>query len=124
MSRRLLVMSVLMAAKVFGQAGGGGTVQVVTRSETVPYGGEVQVKHAFGSHPMPITSGGTDFALDSLNVDGVALFSPQGDAAGVAVVQNQTLHISMSSPNSDLGLAAYDPFLAITLSIPASTPTG
>ena len=38
-ARRLVVLSVLIATKVFGQAGGGGTVEMVTLSETVPSGG-------------------------------------------------------------------------------------
>jgi hypothetical protein len=128
MSWRLLAWNVLAAVTVLRSQNGGpnafGTVEVVTLSETVPAGGAVQVKHTLGSQPMPITSGWTSFFLGSFSVEGVSLFSPQGDAAGVALIQNGIGEVSMISPNSDLGLAAYRPFLAVTMAIPASIPAG
>ena len=110
-----------------GGGGGGtappGTAEVRTLSERVPAGGTVQVKHLF-TQPVPITSGGTSFLLDGFTVDGVSLFSPLGDTAGAAVIQNQMLCIYAVSPGSDFGTNLDYPFLTVTMDIPASTPAG
>lgn len=89
-------------------------------NEIVPAGGTVQIKYAF-TNPTPIWSGGMGLAATSL--DGVALWNPAGDAAGVAVLQNGFVHVSVLSPSHDLGMLDY-PFLTVTTNIPSTLKTG
>lgn len=110
-----------------GGGGGGitapGAAEIRTLSEKVPAGGTVQVKHLF-TQPRPITSSGAFSSLNGFSVDGVAISSPLGDAAGTAVAQNGLLYVNVVSPASDFGMSLDYPFLIVTMDIPGSTAAG
>jgi|SRR5579859_4569877 len=117
------------SSALFGQSGAGGgqnppgTAEVRTLSERVPAGGTVQVKFLL-TQPRPISSGGAGTPVNGFTVDGVFIFSPMGDAAGAAVVQNGSLFISVISPLSDFGTNLDYPFLAVTMDIPSTVRPG
>ncbi len=71
--------------------------------------------------PQPILSGGGGFGGYDLN--GAALTSPLGDAAGVAFLHNGIVQIDTLSPLGDLGTGDY-PFLAVTMTVPSNIPAG
>ena len=112
-----------------GGGGGGGTTtppntaEIRVSNETTPPGGTVQVKFLL-TEPHPIMSTGSSYALDGMSVDGVALWSPLGDAGGVAVVKNGSLYLSAISPSGDLGTGLDYPFITITSDVPGSAPLG
>jgi len=99
------------------------TAEVRVSSEMIPPGGTVQVKFSL-TEPQPITSTGSSFAMGVMSVDGVAVWSPAGDAGGVGVLNNGQLHISAISPSGNLGNGLDYPFLTITSDIPASVKYG
>lgn len=100
-----------------------GTAEIRSLSEIIPAGGTVQIKQLF-TQPRPITSGGSKLFTNDMTVDGISLVSPLGDAAGVGVISNGTLAISVISPSSDFGMNLDYPFMTITMDIPASiSPT-
>jgi hypothetical protein len=99
------------------------TAEIFVSSETVPAGGTVQVKFSL-TEPHPISSSGAGYALAGMTVDGVAVWSPAGDAGGVGVVKNGSLYIAAISPSGSLGTGLDYPFLTITSDIPATLKTG
>ena len=126
-----VVLAVCAAGAAFGSGGGTGVpgvtapnaMEVRTPSERVPAGGTVQVKFLL-TQPRPITSGGSAFSTGSFGIDGISMTSPMGDAAGVGVVHDGMLYVSVISPNSDFGMNLDYPFLTITMDIPATIPAG
>ena len=126
---RLITFGVLGAAAMV--AGGGktgvpglptpGIAEVRTLSEKIPAGGTVQVKYLLTT-PRPISGGGPKLYDNGFAVNGVAITSPLGDSAGVALSNNGVLAVEIISPNSDYGTGDY-PFLTIALTIPPSTKT-
>src|ERR1700730_10598201 len=74
-----------------GTGGGGGGVpvpgvaEVRIFNETIPAGGTVQVQAGL-TNPRPIMGGAGDFLMSGMmdDVFGISLFSPAGDAYGVA----------------------------------------
>ncbi|MDQ6758607.1 MAG: hypothetical protein M3Z32_01930, partial [Acidobacteriota bacterium] len=134
MTRNFVILQICATSFVFASGPGGntggtggvtpaGSAEVRTLSETVPAGGTAQVKMLF-TQPRPITSTGAGFQMSGYSVDGVAFFSPLGDAAGTAVLRNGKLYISAISPNADLGTNVDYPFLMITMDVPATAPKG
>jgi hypothetical protein len=108
-----------------GKSGGGGSdapnsAEVLISKETAPPGGTVQVKFSMTS-PQPILSGAT--ALRGYELEGVALTSPLGDSAGVALQQGSTIQIFPLSPSGDLGTTEY-PFLTLTMTLPSDVTPG
>src|SRR4051794_32268528 len=89
------------------------TAEVAVSSQTVPAGGTAQVRFTL-TEPQPITSTGAGYAMDAMSVDGVALWSPLGDAGGVGVIKNGKLYVSAISPSGNLGMGLDYPFLTIT----------
>jgi hypothetical protein len=116
------------AAGLYASGGKSGTpeqtapnsAEILISKEMAPAGGTVQVKFSTTS-PQPIMSGGTGFPGFSLN--GVALTSPLGDAAGIALQQGSTIQILPLSPSGDLGTGEY-PFLTVTMTLPSSLTPG
>lgn len=92
-------------------------------NEVQPAGGTVQAKFIL-TESRPITTTGASFFLGGMAVDGIALFSANGDAAGVGFVRNNTLWISALSPSGSLGTTLDYPLLTVTLQIPATLPPG
>ena len=111
-----------------GNGGGGGGVptpgvaEVRSLNERIPAGGTVQAKYLLTT-PRPISGGGPKFGIADFSVNGVAITSLLGDAAGVGYSDNGVLTVEVISPNSDYGLLDY-PLLTIAMTIPPSTKTG
>jgi hypothetical protein len=95
-------------------------------SETLPSGGLMQIKFDLTS-PHPITSGGPRFSMDADafdSVEGVSIFSPGGDAYGVAVIRNQKFTGYFVSPLASLGTLLDYPYLVVATRIKPGLPTG
>ncbi|HXJ41716.1 MAG TPA: hypothetical protein VNH18_20740 [Bryobacteraceae bacterium] len=128
MLKKTIVCFCFIAAELYASGGKSGTpettapnsAEVLISKEIAPAGGTVQVKFSTTS-PQPIMSGGTGF--DGFAVDGVALTSPLGDAAGIALQQGSTIQIFPLSPSGDLGTGDY-PFLTVTMTLPLTLPPG
>ncbi len=101
-----------------------GAGEVRTLSETIPAGGTVQVKYLL-TQPRPISTGGPrKLATDGFLVNGIGITSPNGDAAGVGLVKDGFLSVTIISPDSDYGMNLDYPFLTVAMTIPATTPKG
>lgn len=112
-----------------GSGGGGtgvtpaGTAEVHTFSEKIPAGGTVQAKYSLTT-PRPIFGGGPKLMTYDFTVNGVAITSPLGDAAGVALSQNGTLAVEIISPSGDYGTNLDYPFMTVAMTIPDSKSVG
>jgi hypothetical protein len=103
-------------------------VELTIPDETVPPGGMLQLKVQI-TEPKPISKGGQKamFQANFLGpVQGIALFSPAGDASGTAVVSKGTAQLSLSSPVFSMGTNIDYPILTIampvkTTAIPSKT---
>jgi hypothetical protein len=100
---------------------GSGPEEIRVFNELVPAGGTVQIKYSL-TNPQPILSGGTG-AHTYGDLDGVALWDPKGDAAGIAILRNGNVYVSAISPSGNIGMAD-DPFLTITMNLPTSLVNG
>jgi hypothetical protein len=99
-------------------------IEIRAGSETIPPGGTVQIKFGL-TNPAPIMGGGGNFA-DSLMISdffGISVFSPAGDAYGVAGQARGSLNISVFSPLASLGTSDY-PFLTIAGQVAATAIPG
>ena len=136
MLHRTLVIWLTGAALLGASGGSGGsgggqkqnpdppnTAEVHISNEVVPAGGTVQMK-ALLTEPRPITSTGGGHAVGKMSVDGVALWSQKGDAAGVGVLNDGFLYISAISPTGSLGEQLDGPFLTITMTVPSDVNPG
>ncbi|MCX6606877.1 MAG: IPT/TIG domain-containing protein [Acidobacteria bacterium] len=94
-------------------------------TETLPAGGLMQIRLDLTS-PHPITTGGTNFEMDSAfdGIEGVALFSPAGDAYGVALLQGQRFMANFVSPQGSLGTQLDYPFLVVASKIRSGLAVG
>lgn len=92
--------------------------------ETVAAGGVLQAKIDL-TEPRPIQTGGGGMSFaDYQDFLGLAVNSPNGDAAAVGVMRGATLRLRMVSPTSDIGSAGEYPILATTLKVPATAVPG
>ncbi|MBZ5603860.1 MAG: hypothetical protein LAO79_16300, partial [Acidobacteriia bacterium] len=119
---------VVAAVQVGGGTGGGGitatnAAEVRTNSARVPPGTTFQAQYLL-TQPRPIASGGSRISIDAFDVNGVAIFSPLGDAAGAAVWQNGFLSVNVISPSGDYGSNLDYPYMTVTMTVPATTPIG
>jgi hypothetical protein len=118
----LLTPSCLLAADPAPFAG----VELRIADETVPPGGMLQLKVEI-TEPKPILKGGqrARYQAQFLGpVQGIALFSPKGDASGTAVLSKGAAHVSLSSPRVDLGNNADYPILTIAMPVKATAIRG
>src|SRR5690349_7035882 len=115
----LLTTGTLLAPRVHAQV----TAEVRIPSETIPAGGTVQVKFVL-TEPRPITTSGTSLATDGFAINGISLFSPNGESAGFGVVRDGQLYVSAVSPTGSLGTNLDYPFLTVTMSIPSTATPG
>ena len=113
----LFTTLLLMCGQVLAQL----NVELRIPDETVPPGGMLQLKVEI-TEPRPISKGGqkTKFNAGFLGpVQGIALFSPAGDASGTAVLSKGAAHFSLSSPLADLGnFINFVDYPIITVAIP------
>ena len=115
-----------------GGTGGGGTTTGITAPNAaevrslnarVPSGTTFQAQFLL-TQPRPIGSAGSRLFIDSFQVNGVAIFSPLGDAAGAAVWQNGFLTVNVVSPNGDYGSNLDYPYMTVTMTVPPTVPSG
>jgi hypothetical protein len=103
-----------------------GTITVRISDEVAPPGGMVQMKVLFTS-PMPITSGGMfmDMGLvDFASIDGIALFAPNGDAVGAAVVDGGKISMQAVSPNGTFGTTLDYPVMTVAMRLKSTAQVG
>src|SRR6266850_2329247 len=94
--------------------------------ETVPPGGMLQLKVEI-TEPKPILKGGqrARYQAQFLGpVQGIALFSPKGDASGTAVLSKGAAQISLSSPLFDMGKIIDYPILTIAMPVKTTAIPG
>jgi hypothetical protein len=101
-------------------------VELTIPNETVPPGGMLQLKVQI-TEPKPISKGGqkTRFGANFLSpVQGIALFSPSGDASGTAVLAAGAAQFSLSSPLVSMGSNIDYPILTIAVPVKPTAPVG
>ena len=121
MIRSAVTAWLLSAAGVLAQT----AIEPRIVSETLPSGGLMQIKLQLTS-PHPIIVGGPGFDMDTAfeSIEGVSLFSPAGDAYGVAVLQGRRFRANIVSPQGSLGTQLDYPFLVVASTIRSGLPTG
>lgn len=93
-------------------------------SEDVPPGGVLQAKLEV-TEPKPISTGDGAFAFGPLQEFlGLAVNSPNGDAAAAAVIGGSSVRVSMISPTAELGMEPDYPILTVTMRAPAAAQLG
>ncbi len=99
-------------------------IELSISDETVPPGGMLQLKVAI-TEPKPISKGGqkTGFNANFIGpVQGVALFSPAGDASGTAVLSKGAAQLSLHSPLFSMGNNIdYPDYPILTIAMPVKT---
>jgi hypothetical protein len=113
-----------------GKKGGGeGTftgVGLKIPNETVPPGGTLQVK-VLVTEPKPILKGrqSLSYASSTLgSASGINLYSPAGDASGVAVLSGGGAQIFLNSPLASLGMDADYPVLTMAIPVRPTAVAG
>jgi len=92
--------------------------------ELVAPGGVAQVKVTV-TEPKPISTGRGRLSSGFEAIDGIALSGPNGDAYGVAIVNDGEVELSLNSPSGTMGMATDDyPLLTIAGRIPEDAPIG
>jgi len=112
-----------ISSQAFGQFPG---VELRIPDETVPPGGMLQLKVEI-TEPRPISKGGqrASFAAAFLGpVQGIALFSPGGDASGTAVLSRGAAHFSFNSPIFDMGNNTDYPIVTVAMPVKATAVPG
>ena len=95
-------------------------------SETAPPGGWAQIK-VWSTTPQLVSSGRLVMQFDPAvfgPISRVAVFSPQGDAMGIASVNGNSLDVSIVSPAGGIGQLPRLPVLAVTIPVLATAPAG
>ena len=116
-----LVLFALLAGPLFA-----GNLALQVSSETAPAGGWAQIK-IFPATPQLVSTGRIIMKFDSAvfgSPSGVAVFSAQGDAVGVATVSGQSLDVTFSSSAGGIGQLPYLPMLTVTVPVLAGTAPG
>ena len=99
------------------------SIEVRVASATVPPGGSIQLQLA-PTNPQPILGSGNALEFSSsdfTSVDGIALFSPAGDAAGTAIVTARGVMIRAVSPQGSFGTGSYPMLTAVARTNPAAS---
>lgn len=93
-------------------------------AEQVPPGGVLQAKVEI-TEPRPISTGSSGYDLGSFSEFlGLAVHSPNGDAAAAGVVRGSRIHVRLVSPSGLLGTDPDYPILTMTVRAPATAPLG
>jgi hypothetical protein len=101
-------------------------VELTIPDETVPPGGMLQLKVQI-TEPKPISKGGqkSKFQANFLGpVQGIALFSPAGDASGTAVLSKGAAQLSLSSPVFSMGTNIDYPVVTIAMPVKPTAMAG
>jgi hypothetical protein len=92
--------------------------------ELVAAGGVLQAKLDL-TEPRPIFTGGGGMSFtDYQEFLGLAVHSPDGDAAAVGVMRGAAIRLRMISPTSGIGASGEYPILTTTLRVPATAVPG
>ena len=121
---RTALLLVVSAAVAWGTVPGGVSLRV--DDETAPPGGVAQIRLEL-TEPKPITTGGVRMRLDAAmfaSVLGVAAFSSTGDVHGVALVEDDHLRVTLSSPRGTYGTGSEYPILVITVAVSPEARVG
>lgn len=127
--RFLAIVALTLAGLAFAASGDAGTfagVELTIPNETVPAGGMLQMKVQI-TEPKPISKGGQRAAFSSTflgSVQGIALFSPSGDASGTAVLSSGAARFSLHSSLSDMGNNIDYPILTVAVPVKATAIAG
>lgn len=116
----------LVSASLLAQSNAPVAVELTIPDETVPPGGMLQLKMQT-TEPAPISKGGqrARFAASFLgSVQGIALFSPSGDASGTAVLSKGAAHFSLSSPLFTMGTSIDYPMVTIAMPVKTTATPG
>jgi hypothetical protein len=101
------------------------TIEMRIPDETVPPGGMLQLKVEI-TEANPISKGRQKSTFQSrflAPVQGIALFSPDGDASGTAVLSKGTAQFSLSSPVFSMGMNVDYPILTLAIPVkPTAVP--
>ncbi|MBI3475139.1 MAG: hypothetical protein HY010_05365 [Acidobacteria bacterium] len=101
-------------------------VELTIPSETVPPGGMLQLKVQI-TEPKPISKGGQKSRFQAKFLSqpqGIALFSPDGDASGTAVLSKGAAQFSLSSPLLSMGMNIDYPIMTIAIPVKATAKIG
>ena len=128
---RVSALAALTLAPAFVWAGAGDAgvfpgVELTIPDETVPPGGMLQLKVQI-TEPKPILKGGQRAAYAGSMLAapvGIEIFSPNGDAAGTAVLSKGAAQFSLSSPLSSFGTNIDYPILTIAIPVKATAVPG
>ncbi len=124
-SRCVVPIQLVLAALLAGPLSAADlTLQIST--ETAPAGGWAQIK-VWSTTPQLVSSGRIVMQFDPAvfgTISGVAVFSPQGDAVGIATVNGNSLDVSIFSPAGGVGQLPHLPVLTVTIPILASALAG
>lgn len=121
--RFAIALSILIAPLIWAKGGTGGFAGVGLKipNETVPPGGMLQMK-ILVTEPKPIFKARQSASFSSTLLSapsGIHLYSPAGDASGVAVVSNGGAQFFLSSPLTSFGTVTDYP--AITMAMPVKS---
>ena len=119
----LSAVALLAAGKQTQNPTAPNAAEVAISSATIPAGGTVQVQFML-TEPKPIMSTGTGFAMDGFSANGIAVWTPTGEACGVGAIVNGKLKFVAIDPTGSLGMGLDYPFLTITLGVPKGAKTG
>ena len=101
-------------------------VELTIPDETVPPGGMLQLKVQV-TEPKPISKGGQRSKFQSPllgSIQGIALFSPGGDASGTAVLSKGAAQFSLNSPLFSMGSNIDYPVLTIAMPVKPTAQIG
>jgi hypothetical protein len=123
----LLVLALCIAVAYAPQAQGQvPPIELKVSNETVPPGGMLQFT-VFLTEPKPIRKGSPMLAFASPvlgKVQGLAIYSPAGDAIGAAVVGGGNVKMIVSSAQLDYGMDLDAPVVAISVPVSGSALPG
>lgn len=118
--QKLLLLGAVTLPFVSGQA----PVTVKVAEQLVPPGGGGQAQVLL-TVPKPILTGSTLLDMDSVaSIEGVSLFSPQGDVEGAATVTGKRVQIFASSPLASYGTDADYPLATVAFKVAPTAVVG
>ena len=125
------MLPVMFGASTLVFAGGGGSGvkgvtapnagEIAVASVLAPAGGTFQLRARL-TEPRPISSTGADAGGFGLN--GFAVWGPNGDSAGVALVKDGRIFVNAISPTGNLAAGLDYPFLLLTMNVPGGAKVG
>jgi uncharacterized protein (TIGR03437 family) len=118
---RACVFPVLLACPLFAN-----NLTLQISSETAPPGGWAQIK-IYSATPQMVAGGRLVMNFDSAvfgEIAGVAVFSAEGDAMGIASVSGRSLDVTISSAAGGIGQLPHLPILTVTVPVLDGVPPG